>query len=36
MINNIKIGQEIWFKATWTDVNSGIIKKLLITENVNM
>lgn len=27
-MKNIKIGQEVWFKATWTDVNSGIVTEI--------
>lgn len=28
MIKNIKVGQEVWFKATWVDVNSGIVTEI--------
>lgn len=28
MINNVKIGQEIWYKTSYVDVNSGIIKEI--------
>lgn len=28
MINSIKIGQEIWYKTSYVDVNSGIIKEI--------
>lgn len=27
-MTNIRIGKEVWYKATWTDVNSGIVTEI--------
>lgn len=27
-MKNIKVGQEVWFKSTWTSVNSGIVTEI--------
>lgn len=32
MMENIKVGQEVWFKDTYTDVNSGVVTEICTGE----